>query len=404
MVRDGVAIGVIAGRPSRDRPVHGRADRAPQDLRRPGGDRDRERPPVQGAGGAQPRPHRDAGAADGDGRDPAGHLELADRRPAGVRLDRAEREAALRGASSASSIDSTGHCSTSSPIMGSAPKASRPCGAPIRCAPGRGQCGGPVGPQRRRRARPGRPRGSRSTDTARWRGRRLPQRSLAVPMVREASPSARSRSAAIETGPFPERQIDLLKTFADQAVIAIENVRLFKELEARNRDLTETLEQQTATGEILRVISSSPTDVQPVFETIVRSVVRLCDGVFDAVVSLRRRAHSLRWPITTRSPRPALDVFGASIRCLPVRAVSWPAPFWTGRSSRSVTSSWMRTFPTHHESSRGRRLSERSWASRCCETGSRSEPSASDVTGPTARPSLLGAARSHSSRPSPTRR
>src|SRR5206468_9305988 len=66
------------------------------------------------------------------------------------------------------------------------------------------------------------------------------------------------------------------ETFADQAVIAVENVRLFKELESRNRDLT-------ATSEILRVISSSPTDVQPVFDTIVRSAVRLCDGLFSAL-------------------------------------------------------------------------------------------------------------------------
>jgi GAF domain-containing protein len=106
---------------------------------------------------------------------------------------------------------------------------------------------------------------------------------LAVPMLKGDAIIGVIVIRRVQVQRFTEKQIELLMTFADQAVIAIENVRLFEEVQARNRDLIEALEQQTATGEILRVISSSPTEVQPVLDVIVQSAVKLCDGLFGAV-------------------------------------------------------------------------------------------------------------------------
>jgi signal transduction histidine kinase len=83
---------------------------------------------------------------------------------------------------------------------------------------------------------------------------------------------------------FNEKQIELVKTFADQAVIAIENVRLFDEVQARTRELSESLEQQTATSEVLQVISSTPGDLEPVFQSMLANAVRICEAKFGTML------------------------------------------------------------------------------------------------------------------------
>jgi GAF domain-containing protein len=175
---------------------------------------------------------------------------------------------------------------------------------------------------------------------------------LATPLLREGSPIGAILIRRMEVRPFSDKQIALLETFADQAVIAIENVRLFDEVQARTRELTESLEYQTATGDILRVISSSPTDVQPVFDTIAANAVRLCGATFSVVVrfdgSLMELAsiHKLGDPAGVEALRRAFprrpDPGGATDRAILTEAIAhipdvWEDPDYVHRGLAQAT-------------------------------------------------------------------
>ena len=107
---------------------------------------------------------------------------------------------------------------------------------------------------------------------------------LAVPMMREGIVVGVITLQRKEPRPFTRKQIELVTTFADQAVIAIENVRLFDEVQTRTQDLSESLEQQTATSEVLRVISSSPGQLEPVFSAMLENAVRICGAKFGILL------------------------------------------------------------------------------------------------------------------------
>jgi two-component system NtrC family sensor kinase len=131
---------------------------------------------------------------------------------------------------------------------------------------------------------------------------------LAVPLMRQGQPIGAMALSRTAPGLFADRQIDLVTTFADQAVIAIENVRLFDEVQAKTRELSEALTYQTGSANILSVIASSPTDIVPALDAIVESACELC-AAYDAVVVLKEgndlllSAHhgpipmnQMRWP------------------------------------------------------------------------------------------------------------
>src|SRR5262249_4717931 len=117
-----------------------------------------------------------------------------------------------------------------------------------------------------------------------------------VPMLQDERAVGAISVGRREPGRFSDKQVELLKTFADQAVIAIENVRLFKELK-------ESLEQQTATSEILGVIASSPTDIQPVLDTVAENAARLCEATDAAIMRVNGDKF---WLVASHGPNPIL--------------------------------------------------------------------------------------------------
>ena len=139
---------------------------------------------------------------------------------------------------------------------------------------------------------------------------------LATPLLRQGHPIGAILLRRKKVRPFTDKQIELVSTFADQAVIAIENARLFEAEQQRTRELTESLEQQTATSEVLRVISSSPGDLEPVFQTMLQNAVRICEA---------KAGNIYRWEdaglrLVTSHNAPA--AFAEMLRRAPLRATA----------------------------------------------------------------------------------
>jgi len=130
---------------------------------------------------------------------------------------------------------------------------------------------------------------------------------LGVPLLRDGNPVGVIIVARAVVQPFAEKQIELVTTFADQAVIAIENVRLFEEVQARTRDLSESLQQQTATADVLKLISRSAFDLRAVLQTLIESAARFCDA--DQATILREKGGAFYRTETYGFSREFIDHF-----------------------------------------------------------------------------------------------
>ncbi len=137
---------------------------------------------------------------------------------------------------------------------------------------------------------------------------------IGAPLLREGIPIGVFGLARNTVRPFTDKQIELLTTFADQAVIAIENVRLFDEVQARTEELSQSLQQQTATADVLKVISRSTFDLQTVLDTLTDSAARLCEADMAAII--RQKGEAYHWA-TTYGLAPEQDEF---VKNIPLKA------------------------------------------------------------------------------------
>ena len=133
---------------------------------------------------------------------------------------------------------------------------------------------------------------------------------LGVPLKRDGKVEGVFSLTKPDPGPFEPRHVELVQTFADQAVIAIENVRLFDEVQARTRDLSESLQQQTATSEVLEVISSSPGELEPVFNSMLKNAVSICGAQFGNLFLID--SDGARWEAGVGTPPKLAEYFTQS--------------------------------------------------------------------------------------------
>ena len=141
---------------------------------------------------------------------------------------------------------------------------------------------------------------------------------LGVPLLRDGSPVGVIIVGRTVVQPFTEKQIELVTTFADQAVIAIENVRLFDEVQARTRDLSESLQQQTATADVLKVISRSTFDLQPVLDTLTEFAAQLCEADIAAII--RQKSDAYYWATSYGLPPDSSEYAKEKVAIEPGRA------------------------------------------------------------------------------------